>query len=194
MNNIEAILHELHLETRLSDKDIPDIDLYMDQVIQLFENKFAETKRIPEEKILTKTMINNYSKGKLFFSIKDKKYSKEHIMLINMIYEMKTVLSISDIKHTLTKLNKEITTNDFELELFYKTTQELSVNNVESFTQDSMQLNKEVKEKAEKLKEEDSDYFEKLLLILSLVNRSNYYRRAAEKIVDQLASTETKKD
>ena len=194
MNNMEAILQELHLETRLGSDDIPNIDLYMDQVIQLFENKFAETKRLPEEKILTKTMINNYSKGKLFFPIKNKKYSKEHIMLINMIYEMKTVLSISDINHTLTKLNKEITTNEFELEPLYKTTQELSENYVERFTQDSMQLNKEVKVKAEKLKGEDAEYYEKLLLILSLVNRSNYYRRAAEKIVDQLESTETKKD
>ena len=194
MNNMDDILNELHLETRLSSVDIPDIDLYMDQVIQLFENKFAETKRMPEEKILTKTMINNYSKGKLFFPIKNKKYSKEHIMLINMIYEMKTVLSIRDIQHALTKLNKEITTNDFELEILYNITQDLSENNVERFAHDSRQLSGEVKEKIEKLDDKDSTYFEKVLLILSFVNMSNYFRRAAENMVDRIEDDETKKD
>ena len=56
--------------------DLPDIDLYMDQVIQIFENKLEKTKRNQDEKILTKTMINNYAKGKLFFPIKNKKYTK----------------------------------------------------------------------------------------------------------------------
>ena len=51
-----------------------------------------------DEKVLTKTMINNYAKGKLFIPIKNKKYSKQHIMLINLIYQLKGALSINDIK------------------------------------------------------------------------------------------------
>lgn len=89
MQNIDELLEKLYLDTQLTIEEIPDIDLYMDQVIQLFENKFSQTKRNDEEKILTKTMINNYAKGKLFFPVKNKKYSKEHIMLISMIYQMK---------------------------------------------------------------------------------------------------------
>lgn len=62
--------------------EIPNIDLYMDQVIQLFENKFADSKRNEAEKVFTKTMINNYAKGKLIFPIKNKKYLREHLILI----------------------------------------------------------------------------------------------------------------
>ena len=42
----------------------------MDQVIQLFESKLSEQKRNDDEKILTKTMINNYAKGKVIIANK----------------------------------------------------------------------------------------------------------------------------
>ncbi|MHA6251865.1 DUF1836 domain-containing protein [Oceanobacillus sp. CAU 1775] len=193
MTNIEKLLAELHLDIELSNHEIPDIDLYMDQVIQLFENKFAATKRNEDEKILTKTMINNYSKGKLFFPIKNKKYSKEHIMLINMIYEMKTVLSISDIKHALTKLNLEITDHAFDIEKLYTSYLELSKNNVQRFKESSMEQAQDVQEKLDQFNEEEKAYFDKLLQAMSFVNMSNYYRRAAEKIIDQMEPIETKK-
>ncbi len=71
--NIKKQLEELHLENQLNAEEIPDLDLYMDQVIQLFESKFSSAKRYKEDKVLTKTMINNYAKAKLFFPIKNKK-------------------------------------------------------------------------------------------------------------------------
>ena len=194
MENIEKLLKELHIDIELSNSDIPDIDLYMDQVIQLFENKFKETKRNPDEKILTKTMINNYSKGKLFFPIKNKKYSREHVMLINMIYEMKTVLAIRDIKHAFTKLNEGIIEREFELEKLYESYLTLSKGNAHQFQKDSIRMNQIAVEESGNFLKEDQDYVEKLLLILSFVNKSNYYRRAAEKIIDQLENPETKKD
>ena len=83
MENIKQIIDSLGIETSLTLEEIPKIDLYMDQVIQLFENKFSESKRNEEDKILTKTMINNYAKGKLIFPIQNKKYSKEHLILIS---------------------------------------------------------------------------------------------------------------
>ena len=46
--------------------DIPDIELYMDQVTTFIDAKLSCYKRNKDDKILTKTMINNYAKGKLF--------------------------------------------------------------------------------------------------------------------------------
>ncbi|MFL6558324.1 MAG: DUF1836 domain-containing protein, partial [Bacillus sp. (in: firmicutes)] len=65
MENMNQIIEHLGIEASLTLEEIPKIDLYMDQVIQLFESKFNGTKRNEDEKILTKTMINNYAKGKL---------------------------------------------------------------------------------------------------------------------------------
>ena len=44
---------------------IPEIDLYMDQVTSFMEDHLRKTKRNPEDKVLTKTMINNYAKNRL---------------------------------------------------------------------------------------------------------------------------------
>ena len=45
--------------------DIPNIDLYMDQVTTFMDEHLASSKRFDDDKILTKTMINNYTKNKL---------------------------------------------------------------------------------------------------------------------------------
>ena len=102
--DIIEILNNLSLESNIKLEEVPEIDLYMDQVIQLFESKLSNQKRNDEEKILTKTMINNYAKGKLLLPIKNKKYSKEHIILMSLIYNLKGVLSINDIKLCLDQI------------------------------------------------------------------------------------------
>ena len=108
MENIQQIIEKLGLDVGLALDEIPQIDLYMDQVIQLFENKFNETKRYEDDKVLTKTMINNYAKGKLIFPIQNKKYSKRHLILMSLIYQLKGALSINDIKVTLQGINQKI--------------------------------------------------------------------------------------
>lgn len=77
--------------------DIPDIDLYMDQVTTLLNGKFEIFKRTEDDKLLTKTMINNYAKFRLLPAPEKKKYSKDHIIILVMIYFFKNVLSINDI-------------------------------------------------------------------------------------------------
>ena len=67
-------LNSLPLESNIKLDVVPEIDLYIDPVIQLFESKLRNQKRNDDEKILTKTMINNYAKGKLLLPIKNKKY------------------------------------------------------------------------------------------------------------------------
>ena len=68
--DIIEILNSLPLESNIKLDEVPEIDLYMDQVIQLFESKLSNQKRNDDEKILTKTMINNYAKGKLLLPIR----------------------------------------------------------------------------------------------------------------------------
>ena len=110
--DIIEILNNLSLESNIKLEEVPEIDLYMDQVIQLFESKLSNQKRNDEEKILTKTMINNYAKGKLLLPIKNKKYSKEHIILMSLIYNLKGALSINDIKLCLDEIiNKSVQGN-----------------------------------------------------------------------------------
>ncbi|MCI6859506.1 MAG: DUF1836 domain-containing protein [Eubacterium sp.] len=87
--------------------DIPDIGLYMDQVTTLMDTKLAKSRRYPEDKILTKTMINNYTKNHLLPPSDKKKYSREHVFLLIIIYYLKNMLSISDIQSLLEPLSEK---------------------------------------------------------------------------------------
>jgi hypothetical protein len=186
MDKIIEILEQLGLETNLSVDDIPNIDLYMDQVIQLFENKFADSKRNAEEKVLTKTMINNYAKGKLIFPIKNKKYSKEHLILMSLIYQLKGALSINDIQVTLDGLNKRIIKEDIEIDSLYNSYLALSQKNVTDFHIDINERVKDVNEEVAKMEDRNAAYLEQVLMISSLVHMSNLYRKVAEKLVDEI--------
>ncbi|MED3561780.1 DUF1836 domain-containing protein [Bacillus xiapuensis] len=184
MEKIKQIMEQFDIEANLTLDEIPKIDLYMDQVIQLFENKFGQSKRNEDDKVLTKTMINNYAKGKLIFPIQNKKYSKEHLILISLIYQLKGGLSINDIKSTLDEMNKKIIKGDIDLDSFYSSYLNLTQQNVEDFNQDIVERVKAVKDEVKGFKEDDSQYREEVLMISSLVHMSNLYRRMAEKMVD----------
>lgn len=186
MGNLNEMVEKLRLGQKIEIEDIPNIDLYMDQVIQLFENKYGPTKRNDEEKILTKTMINNYAKGKLFFPIKNKKYSKEHLILISLIYQLKGALSINDIKETLDGINDKVVRAEMDLESFYSSYLDLYNQNVDDFKEDLAVRAEAVKNEMNQNERNGDEKLEKVLLIASLVSISNMYRRAAEKLVDDL--------
>lgn len=99
---LNSILESLDRIEYVRADDIPDIDLYMDQVTTFMESHLKHSTRNPEEdKILTKTMINNYAKNNLLPPPVRKRYSREHVMLLIFIYYYKGILSISDIQQLL---------------------------------------------------------------------------------------------
>lgn len=87
-------------------EEIPNIDLYMDQVTTFMDRHLASSKRFEEDKILTKTMINNYTKNNLLPPPEKKKYTREHMLLLIFIYYFKSFLSISDIKSILAPMTQ----------------------------------------------------------------------------------------
>ena len=192
MDKAKDLAETLALHSRMEVDDIPNLDLYIDQVIQLFETNYAETKRHEEEKILTKTMINNYAKGKLFYPINNKKYSRNHVMLINLIYQMKSILSISDVKKTLGRVNEKALQQERQLEEFYRSYLEVQQSNVEIFTKG---LSRQIEQAANVLPHGEKDAeLEQVLLIASFAHMSKLYRRAAEKLVDDLQKEEEAED
>ena len=98
---LQDILDRLGRLHYITPEDIPDIDLYMDQVTTFMDTNLGVCKRDNEDKILTKTMINNYAKNNLLPPPSKKKYSKEHMLLLIFIYYYKNILSITDIGELL---------------------------------------------------------------------------------------------
>ena len=76
----EDIIREAVRDMDLRPSEIPSIDLYIDQIISLVSDKLEGASPRYRDRVLTKTMINNYSKDGLIKPVKGKKYTKEHIL------------------------------------------------------------------------------------------------------------------
>ena len=106
-NLLNSILSSLDRIDYIKSEELPNIDLYMDQLTTFMETHLKSTKRYDSDKVLTKTMINNYAKNNLLPPPVKKKYSKEHLLTLIFIYYFKGILSISDIQHLLNPVTEK---------------------------------------------------------------------------------------
>ena len=113
-------IHSMLQTISIPSEDIPNIDLYMDQITTFMDTRLADSKRYPDDKIITKTMVNNYTKNHLLPPSVKKKYSREHVFLFIMIYHLKNMLSISDIQSLLEPLSEHYFPKDKESGLSLK--------------------------------------------------------------------------
>ena len=162
-------------QNRLEPDQIPELDLYIDQILMLFEDKLGETRRREKDKILTKSMVNNYSKEKMIRPMRGKKYSREQILQILIICNLKNVLSIGDIKQVMTLLMEEGVRSDGLEEIFEKDT----VN--------QLKLKEGISTIVNGLREnyaEEMDIKALVSLLLSLASISSYCKRVSEAMID----------
>lgn len=108
--------------------ELPEIDLYLDQVVNYLEKYLGQYNANKEDKIITKTMINNYVKQGIMPAPEKKKYSKKHIAYLIVICVLKQVYSIGDIGKLIS-----LTIQYFELSKAYNrfcANLEVSIKNV----------------------------------------------------------------
>lgn len=121
---LNLILKEFTELDYVHPEDIPNIDLYVDQVTTFIESQLSSMKRNDDEKILTKTMINNYTKNHVLPSPDKKKYSRDHVLMLILIYYLKSFLSIKDIQILLEPVTEKYFGTESELS-FYELYEEL---------------------------------------------------------------------
>ena len=114
---LNSILSSLSRIDYIKPDTIPNIDLYMDQVTTFMDTQLAAAKRHPEDKVLTKTMINNYTKDNLLPPPNKKKYSKAHMLTLIFIYYFKNILSINDLQQVLHPLIERFFNEEQDLNL-----------------------------------------------------------------------------
>ena len=96
--SLENWLNDLNNFSFKNYEELPDIDLYMDQVVNFLEKQIKIFATSSLDKQITSSMINNYVKGEVLPSPISKKYNREHLALIEEICTLKQVLSIADVK------------------------------------------------------------------------------------------------
>ena len=170
---LENIIEKESQKSSLVSKDIPDLDLYMDQIMTLFETHLANNKKNEEDKLLTKTMINNYSKAKVITPVKGKKYTKEQILQMLIIYQLKNNLSIQEIKELLTPIYE----SDTDLSLLY----DHFIDIKQVMNQQLQKLIQQILEDFNLQIENQEDFF---LLVASLSSLSHSLTNIAEALIN----------
>lgn len=186
IKDLNSIITDLTLNKDIKLSDIPDLELYMDQVITLFDKKLSHFKRNEDDKILTKTMINNYTKNKILIPPIKKKYTKNHIILLSLIYCLKQSLSISDIGLLFKDI---ISKNDnLEIETVYKLFLNIKGDENDKLYESISKKINLIYEQTSDLDCEDTQSIRLLISVLIFINEANTYKRLAEKIIDTFFS------
>jgi len=194
---LNSILESLDRIEHIDPEDIPNIDLYMDQVTTFMDTKLRPTSRFPEEdKILTKTMINNYAKNDLLPPPVKKKYSKEHVLLLIFIYYYKGILSINDIQTLLKPVTEQYFQNggDFNLEKIYKEVFSMEKSEIETLKKDVIRKYRAAEQTFQDAPEENADFLRKFSFICALSFDVYVKKLMIEKIVDELAPERKKRN
>lgn len=188
-NLIDSILESFSRIDYIKPADIPNIDLYMDQVTTFMESKLRPATRNPQDdKILTKTMINNYTKNDLLPPPVKKKYSKEHVLLLIFIYYFKGVLSINDIQSLLQPLTTKYFKGEDSLSLedIYNEVFGLEASQVERLREDVREKYAKSFETFAEAAEEDKEFLQKFSFICMLSFDVYVKKLLIEKLVDEL--------
>lgn len=189
---LNSILESLERVEYIKPEEIPNIDLYMDQVTTFMETKLRATSRYPgEDKILTKTMINNYAKNDLLPPPVKKKYSKEHVLMLIFIYYYKGILSISDIQTLLRPITEKYFQNGekFNLESIYREVFGMEKEQIEYLKNDVIHKYNKAEETFGSVPEEDREFLRKFSFICLLSLDVYVKKMIIEKLVDDLAET-----
>ena len=190
-NTLEEMIEELGNFKQLKLENIPDIDLYMDQVTTFIEDKLGYLKRDKADSTITKTMINNYTKAGILMPPKRKKYPRQHMILIILTYYLKQILSIGDIQRLFSPIVNSIMSgegNEENLNSIYRSFLKIEDSQVKTFIEDFQnKIEKQgvLNENGDNPHENSWEKLEELIVIvIMLVVKANIEKRMAEKIID----------
>ncbi len=193
------VLKKLSKINYIKPGDVPNINLYMDQVTTFMDEHLSDCKRHEDDKILTKTMINNYTKNDLLPPPVKKKYSKDHLYLLAFIYYFKNILCISDIQ----KLLEPLTANFFEAESgsksdlddVYKDVYEMCKSQIGTLSKDVINKAKLADSSVSDMEDSESKNFLNMFYLVCMLSFDVYLKKnLIETLIDDYSAKHSPSD
>lgn len=167
-------------------KSVPDIDLYIDQMVSCLNSELSLYAKNGEGPI-TKGIVSNYTKHKMIPGPEGKRYTKDHCIFMLLVYYLKGCFSMDQVQ----RLMKPILSNydsawddNVDMQAYYKEILAAVRKSEEDFSE---QLQERILANKKFLADRgsDDDISELILLITMLIMRSNEERYMAEKLLDE---------
>ena len=186
------LIHLNHIQP----SEIPHINLYMDQVAGFMEEHLSNSKRYDDDKILTKTMINNYAKNKLLPPPEKKRYSKEHMYMLIFIYYLKSFLPLTDIQTILKPISDQFFGSDdgFCMEDIYQEVFRLGEENISDIGRDILANFHTAANSFDDYEGEDQDTLQ-IFAFICLLSFDIYLKKEViEQLIDAINKDNNNKD
>ena len=197
----DELINSLTGMGHIKPEEFPNIDLYMDQVTTFMSEHFMNEKSSPDDKILTKTMINNYAKDNLLPPPIKKKYSKDHMIVLLFIYYLKNILSINDIQNIMNPLTerffgKDKNSADINMYDIYDNIYDIVKNELEFISEDLKQKIKASEENFSHVANPEHKDFLQYFSLMCMLSYDIYLKKQVlGMMVDKLKAEENiKKD
>jgi len=192
---IVDLLEKLKSIDYVKPSSIPNIDLYMDQITSFMDEQLADSKRHEDDKLLTKTMINNYTKNNLLPPPVKKKYSKDHVLTLILIYYFKNILSISDIHSILDPITDKYfgNKNGHNMEDIYNEVFSLEAEESSKLLKDFSKKYQTARKTFADFPEEDQKFLHTFAFICQLSYDVYIKKMLIQKIIDDVIEDENSK-
>lgn len=176
----------------ISIDEMPAVPLYMDQLTTFMDSKLRSALRAPkDDKVLTKTMINNYAKNDLIPPPLKKRYSKEHLYELLLIFYFKSFLSIGDIQTLLSPITADYFGQSKEkgygIEDIYREILEIGKGARERLSDDLESMYKQVAESYDSVPEDKREYLRKFAFVCELSYDIYLKKFIVEQMIDEIA-------
>ena len=192
---IQTIIKELSALETIRPEEVPDIALYMDQVTTFMEDRLKNFRRYDDDKIMTKTMINNYAKSNLIPSPEKKKYSKDHVLLFILIYYLKSFLSITDIEKLFSRITEDYFNageGHYDLQNLYASFCDMVEQSRDDISENILSMLEKEDMAFDGIKEDDEGYFHLLAFILRLSLDVYIKKQLIERLIDRIPEPESR--
>lgn len=192
---LNSVLTSISRIDYIKTEEIPGIDLYMDQVTTFMDEHLASSKRHSEDKILTKTMINNYAKNNLLPPPVKKKYSREHLLMLTFIYYFKNIMSINDIQILLGPVAEKFFPGEGSLKLkeIYEEIMKLEMAQIEPLAKDVTRKFNRACDSFADAEDKDKEFLQQFAFICMLSFDVYVKKQVIENLIDQMPKPDPKK-
>lgn len=188
---VTSVLKKLAKLNYIKPGDVPNINLYMDQVTTFMDEHLSDSKRHEDDKILTKTMINNYTKNNLLPAPVKKKYSRDHLYVLAFIYYLKNILTISDIQKLISTLTEKCFNTDStpDMDDVYREVYNLCKSQVSGLSRDILEKSKLAGKSFDYVEDSEQREFLELFSLVSLLSFDVYMKKnMIETLIDDYSS------
>lgn len=185
---VKSTIEEFLAKGKIDSGEFPDMELYMDQAETFMNKELGIFKKSEKDKVITKTMIGNYVKHNMLPRPQNKKYSREHLILLTMIYYLKGTFQMEEIE-TIVKPLIDNYHSEFDDKInllgLYEAILSVQEKEREKTAQSTWDMIEQCKYQLKESELSDDDMLELFMLIANLSMKADMEKYLAHKLLQE---------